>query len=106
MGYMAGVCVVAVIGVLVAVDANKRGMNGAGWGMGTFLLCLVFLPLYLIMRKPLAADARTTSIPPGTRRRLAAVLPMASEGLRSCSSCGRAHAVMSACCPYCGAGQP
>lgn len=106
MGYMAGVCVVAVIGVLVAVDANERGMNGAGWGIGTFLLGIVFLPLYLMVRKPLPADAGTTSIPPGMGMRLSAVLPMGNAGLRSCTTCGRPHPAGSAVCPYCGAGQP
>ena len=33
-------------------DAGKRGMNAIGWAIGTFLLCIIIFPLYLIMRKP------------------------------------------------------
>jgi hypothetical protein len=40
------------LAIWVAQDANKRGMSGIGWGIGTFFLCIIFLPLYLIMRKP------------------------------------------------------
>jgi len=45
--------VVLVIAVLVALDASKRGMNALGWFLGTSLLCIIFLPLYLIVRKPI-----------------------------------------------------
>ena len=45
-----------IIDVLIAIwvynDAQRRGMNGIGWAIGTFLLCVIFLPLYLIIRKP------------------------------------------------------
>ena len=42
-----------VIAILVALDASKRGMNALGWFLGVFLLCIIFLPLYLIVRKPI-----------------------------------------------------
>ena len=42
----------AIIGVLIAKDANSRGMNGTGWGIFVFLICIVALPIYLIVRKP------------------------------------------------------
>lgn len=51
-GQLVGVVIAAVIGYLVAKDANSRGMNGLVWGICTFLFCIVALPLYLIMRKP------------------------------------------------------
>jgi len=49
-----------VIGVVIAIlmvawvyqDAEKRGMPGIGWAIGTFFLCIIFLPVYLIVRKP------------------------------------------------------
>ncbi len=45
-----------VIGLLAAIlvgqDAAKRGMNAWGWGIGVFLLLIVFLPIYFISRKP------------------------------------------------------
>jgi hypothetical protein len=41
-----------VIAVAVGKDATKRGMNAWGWGIGVFLLLIIFLPLYFILRKP------------------------------------------------------
>ena len=48
-----GFLIALIVGILVGQDANKRGMNGIGWGLGVFLLMIVFLPIYLIIRKPL-----------------------------------------------------
>lgn len=45
--------IAATVGYFVGQDAQKRGMNAIGWGLGTFLMMIVFLPLYFIMRKPL-----------------------------------------------------
>lgn len=47
-----GLVIAAVIGVIIGKDANSRGMNGLGWGIFTFLLCIVAIPIYLIVRKP------------------------------------------------------
>ncbi|MDC0431798.1 autophagy-related protein 27 [Paracoccaceae bacterium] len=47
-----GLIVAAVIGFIIAGDANSRGMNGIGWGLFTFLVCIVAIPIYLIVRKP------------------------------------------------------
>jgi hypothetical protein len=51
-----GQLIAIVIDLLIAIwvyrDAQGRGMNAILWAIGTFLLCIVFLPLYLIMRKP------------------------------------------------------
>lgn len=56
MFHAAGSLIGLVIGVALAVwvyiDAEKRGMSAIGWSIGTFLLCIIFLPLYLIIRKP------------------------------------------------------
>jgi hypothetical protein len=62
---LVGVVIAVVIAGFVWQDANKRGMSGPLWGIGTFLLCIVFLPLYLIMRKPIIT-AGVMAIPPGT----------------------------------------
>ena len=51
-GLIFGLIVAAIIGVLIAKDANSRGMNGAVWGIFTFLVCIVAVPIYLIVRKP------------------------------------------------------
>lgn len=47
-----GVIIAAAIAFWVYKDAETRGMNGILWGILTFLLCIVFLPVYLIIRKP------------------------------------------------------
>jgi len=40
-------------GIWVGYDADKRGMNPWGWGIGTFLLLIIILPLYLLTRQPI-----------------------------------------------------
>lgn len=92
--------VVLVIAVLVGQDANKRGMNGVLWGIGVFLLCIVFLPLYLIVRKPVLMAG-----PPGYPP---AYPPVAGPGgpPRMCPACGKYHDGSAQFCPHCGAPQP
>ena len=51
-----GLIIAGVIGVLIAKDANSRGMNGTGWGIFVFLICIVALPIYLIVRKPVKEE--------------------------------------------------
>jgi F0F1-type ATP synthase assembly protein I len=55
-GFIVGLIVAAIIGVLIAKDANSRGMNGSGWGIFVFLICIVALPIYLIVRKPVQEE--------------------------------------------------
>ena len=50
-GSIFGFIIVAIIAVIIAKDANSRGMSGIGWGIFTFLICIVALPIYLIVRK-------------------------------------------------------
>ena len=63
-------------------------MNGVLWGIGVFLLCIVFLPLYLIVRKPIP-PAMTGASWSGTAR--------------MCPACGRYHDGTAQFCPFCGA---
>jgi zinc-ribbon domain len=70
--FLLSLVVGAVAGYWVYTDAKKRPMNATGWGIGTFLFCIVCLPLYLIMRKPenppgyLPPGAAGYPPPPGT----------------------------------------
>ena len=48
--------IAAVVAVIIAKDANSREMNGLGWGVFTFLVCIVAIPVYLIVRKPRHED--------------------------------------------------
>ncbi len=59
-----GLLIAAAIAFWVYTDAKKRPMNAVLWAIGTFLLCIVFLPLYLIMRKPVGAAPGTPGLPP------------------------------------------
>ena len=49
--------ILLAISYFVYQDAEKRGMNGILWAIGTFLICIIFLPLYFIMRKPLVGGS-------------------------------------------------
>lgn len=92
-----GVLIAALIAVLVGVDASKRGMNSVGWAIGTFLLCIVFLPLYLIVRKPVIGSP-VLYPPPGA-------FPPPQAGSRLCPHCGKYHESTAQFCPFCGAAQ-
>lgn len=53
---MIGIIIALIVGIAVGQDAKKRGMNAWGWGIGVFLLLIIFLPLYFILRKPKLED--------------------------------------------------
>jgi MFS family permease len=52
MPQLIGILIALVVAILVGQDAEKRGMNAWAWGIGVFLVLIVFLPLYFILRKP------------------------------------------------------
>lgn len=52
MEYFFGLIVAFIVAVLIARDAASRGMSGLAWGLFTFLICIVAVPVYLIVRKP------------------------------------------------------
>jgi 4-amino-4-deoxy-L-arabinose transferase-like glycosyltransferase len=47
-----GMIIALVVAILVGNDASKRDMKAFWWGLGVFMLMIVFLPLYFILRKP------------------------------------------------------
>ena len=79
MGYIIGLTILALITSWVSSDAKKRGMNPFAWGLGVFLVLIVFLPIYFIVRKPKLA--------PVTRK---------------CSYCGFVDQTGARFCPGCG----
>jgi zinc-ribbon domain len=97
-----GFVIVVILAIFVAQDANKRGMNGVLWGLGTALLCIVFLPLYLIMRRPLLMAPP----PPGYPGTGYTPPPPAGGQNRLCPACGKYHEGTAQFCPHCGAPQP
>ena len=87
IGFFIGILISAVLAVYVAQDASKRSMNGALWGIGIFLLCPVFLPMYVVVRRPkpqYSSGGYASSIP------------------RMCRSCGRYYQGRAVLCPHCG----
>ncbi|HEX9996244.1 MAG TPA: zinc ribbon domain-containing protein [Abditibacterium sp.] len=49
-----GIIVAATVAGFVAADAKRRGLPPLsifGWGAGVFMALIVFLPLYLFLRK-------------------------------------------------------
>jgi hypothetical protein len=52
MGTLIALIIALVIAISIGKDASKRGMNSLGWGLGVFVLMIIFLPLYFIVRKP------------------------------------------------------
>ena len=58
-GFFIGMVIAAVIGVLIGKDAQSRGMSGLGWGLATFLLCIIAVPVYLIVRKPRVDEGKS-----------------------------------------------
>lgn len=95
-----------IAAVFVGADASKRGMNSLGWAIGTFFLCIIFLPLYLIVRKPVMPPPVPYPPPPGTYPpQQPGALPPQQAGSRLCSNCGKYHEVNARFCPFCGAPQ-
>ena len=51
MAVLIGLLIAALVGLWVGFDAQKHGMKlPALWGIGVFLLLIVFLPAYFIVR--------------------------------------------------------
>ena len=97
-----GLVVAAVIAVVVAKDANSRGMSGVAWGIGVFCLCIVFLPLYLIVRKPPLAVNRVQT-PASFGSDPTPFSPQELQRPNFCSNCGTSLPPVSRFCPGCGA---
>ena len=87
-GYGIGFIVVLLIAIWVANDANKRGMNGVLWAIGVFLLCIIFLPIYLIVRKPLLVQPASGYPPPGPQPPYNPPPRPPEPARQFCSNCG------------------
>ncbi len=54
-----GPIIALIVAIVIGQDAKKRGMNAWGWGIGVFLILIIFLPLYFILRKPKLEEAQS-----------------------------------------------
>tara|TARA_B100001094_G_scaffold269910_1_gene274461 strand:- start:728 stop:922 length:195 start_codon:yes stop_codon:yes gene_type:complete len=48
---MIGILIAAIVGVLVGRDAKKYRMNTWAWGIFVFLILIIGLPAYFIVRE-------------------------------------------------------
>src|SRR5215469_8797164 len=89
-GFGFGFLIALLIAIWVATDANKRGMNGVLWAIGVFFLCIVFLPIFLIVRKPLLAQQPYGYPPPESQPPYSPPPPPPPTGAAQqfCSNCG------------------
>jgi predicted amidophosphoribosyltransferase len=80
----------AIVAVITAKDAGKRGMNEFGWGVGVFLAMIFFLPLYLIVRKPvLRTVIEQEQLESGNARKCPYCAEIIRAGAQVCRFCGR-----------------
>jgi len=95
--FLFGFVVALIVAAFVAHDANRRGMSGVGWFIGVACLLIVFLPLYLIVRKPLLAQYphQLPQSPQG-------ILPQMTGTPNLCMHCGKYYAGPARYCPICG----
>lgn len=100
MHFVFGFIVDLIAAIWVAWDARRRGMNSVGWAIGVFLILILFLPLYLILRKP--AIGSPAVYPPGTP--MPGTWPAGAA--RICRNCGQPCDGDARFCPHCGAAQP
>ena len=81
-----GILIALSAGIWVGLDAGKRGYSTAacwGWGIGTSLLLIVVLPIYLLSRPKLTAEI--------------------GRGPQLCVHCGKYYEECPSFCPNCGA---
>jgi hypothetical protein len=91
MGVLIGLVIAGFIGRWVFMDATKRGKTRGQailWGVTTWMLMILVLPLWFLTRPPL----------PGKEQ------PFATDRIpQLCASCGKYYDRNPSFCPNCGA---
>jgi MFS family permease len=52
LGQIIGIIIAFICAVLIGKDASSRAMNAWGWGIFTFVIMIIAVPIYLVVRKP------------------------------------------------------
>ncbi|MFH2143754.1 MAG: hypothetical protein ABIJ97_15120 [Bacteroidota bacterium] len=52
MPQIAGLLIALAVAIAIGKDAKSRGMNEWVWGIFTFLVLIIAVPVYFIVRKP------------------------------------------------------
>lgn len=86
------------VSVWVSGDAKKRGMSSR-WGFGVFLLAVVFLPMYFLVRGPVGQTDEGGLTLLGLGNQTPEALPSA---MAKCTSCGHEFAASRSACEQCG----
>jgi len=87
---LAGLVISTIVAALIAKDASRRGMNAFGWFVGVFLLLIVFLPLYLMVRKPVLPQVNEREqLESGAARKCPFCAEIIKIEARVCRFCGR-----------------
>ncbi|MEN2984185.1 MAG: hypothetical protein ABDH25_04075 [Dictyoglomaceae bacterium] len=82
-----GILISIISAIWVYKDAKRRGKVGSSafwWAFGTFLIWIIFLPLWLIERPKLPHEISSNDLP------------------KLCPHCGKYYDGNPFYCPYCG----
>jgi hypothetical protein len=91
-----------LVGVWVFLDAKSRGKDLSGamlWGIGTFLLLIIVLPLWLLLRPPIGGASS-----PNKYSKAKAQNFRSEEPKLFCTQCQKSIEGLEGAlfCPYCG----
>ena len=75
-----------ILGIWVYKDAEKRGKSGILWFLIVFILGIIGIIIWLVVRPPIGGEKPAATAEPGRR----------------CPNCGRGIPNDARTCPYCG----